>query len=119
PRGGCRSAALVHRGVENAHAPGQIGGRDSIRVDERSVWNWVREILHAVLADALGELEGCLLLLGTALAAHEPRWFQVLTRADGLLERRGVCVHRRPVRYLIDGELARRVRVRELGDAVV
>ena len=51
-------------------------------------------------------------------AAHEPRWLQVLARADGLLERRGVRVQRRAVRYPIDGERARRVRVREVADAV-
>src|SRR5262249_24362333 len=65
-----------------------------------------------------GELEGIRLLLGAPLVAREPRWLQVLTRADGLLERRAVRVQRRAVRYPIDGELARRVRVRELPDAV-
>ena len=59
-----------------------------------------------------------LLLLGAPLAAREPRWLQVLARADGLLERRGARVQRRAVRYRIDGELARRVRVRELADTV-
>ena len=62
-----------------------------------------------------GELEGPRLLRGAPLAAREPRRLQVLARAHGLLERRGARVQRRAVRYLIDGELARRARVRELG----
>src|SRR5207244_6995259 len=58
------------------------------------------------------------LLLGTPLAAHEPRWLQVLTRADGLLPRRGARVQLRAVYCPINGERARRVRVRERADAV-
>jgi len=46
-------------------------------------------------------------LLGTPLASREPRWLQVLTRADACLKRRAVRVHRRAVRYPIDGEIAR------------
>ncbi len=56
---------------------------------------------------------------GAPLVAREPRRLQVLARADGLLERRAVRVQRRAVRDPVDGQLARRVRVRELADAVV
>src|SRR5262249_12988062 len=111
-------AALLHRGVQSAHTTVPIGGWDSIRVDERRIWVGVREVLHAVVADALGELEGRLLLLGAPLVAREPRWLQVLTHADCLRARRAVRVQRRAVRYRIDCQLARRVRVRELPDAV-
>ena len=64
---------------------------------------------HPVVAHALGELEGRLLLLRGPLGAHEPRWLQVFARAEGLLERRGVRVEPRAVHDPVDGELARRV----------
>jgi hypothetical protein len=41
--------------------------------------------------------------------AHETRWLQVFTRADGLLGRCGARVQRRAVRDPIDGELAREI----------
>ena len=50
----------------------------------------IREVLHAVVADALGELERSLLLRGAPLAAREPRRLEVLARAEGLVERRAV-----------------------------
>ena len=37
--------------------PGRCRGWDSIRVDEGPIRGGVREVLHAVVADALGELE--------------------------------------------------------------
>src|SRR5205823_12300569 len=114
----CHIAALLHRGVETAHPPGLCGGWDAIRVDERPVWEGIREVLHPVLTDALGELEGRVLLLRAPLAAREVRWLQALTRADGLLERWAARVQRRAVRHRIDGELPRRARVRELADPV-
>ena len=55
---------------------------------------------------------------GAPLRAREPRWLQVLTRADGLLERRAVRVQRRAVRTPSMVEVARRVRVRERADPV-
>src|SRR5439155_19296515 len=67
---------------------------------------------------ALGELEAHRPLLGRHLAAREPRRLQLLARAHGLLERRAACVQRRAVRYGIDRQLARRVRVRERADTV-
>ena len=70
------------------------------------IFGGVREVLHAVLADALGELEARLLLLRTRLF-HEARWLQTLARADGLLPLRGARIHRRPSLYAID-DLARR-----------
>ena len=63
-------------------------------------------------------LRARLLLLGAPLAAREPRWLQVLARADGLLERRAARVQRRAVHHPVDGQLARRVRVRERADPV-
>lgn len=47
----------------------------------------VREVVDAVFADALGEPERCLLLLGTPLTAREPGWLQGLARTECLLER--------------------------------
>ena len=47
-------AALLHRGIENGHTIGLIGGWDLVRVDERLAVDGVREVLHAVVADALG-----------------------------------------------------------------
>src|SRR5207248_3888218 len=92
------AGALMNRGVEDVHAAASCGGWDSIRVDERRVWGGVGEVLHAVVADALGELEGRLLLLGSPVLAREPRWLQVLARAAGLRERGAARVHPRPVR---------------------
>src|SRR4029079_2538208 len=71
----------------------------------------VRKVLHAVLAYALGEREALLLLLGAPLCTQSARWLQVLARVDGPLEHRGA--HTDPI-----DELARRVRVREVADAV-
>src|SRR5439155_16192834 len=95
---GCVLAALPHRGVENGYATVRCGGWDPIRVNEGRIWRRIWEVLHTVVADALGELEGRRLLLGAPLVAREPRWLQVLARAEGLLEHRGVRVHRRAVR---------------------
>src|SRR5690349_5381935 len=108
PRDACirgETAALLHRGVENVHTILRCGGWDSIRIDHGPIWVGVREVLHAVVADALGELESRFLLLGTPLASRESCRLQVLTRADGLLERRGVRVQRRAVRYIFDGKI--------------
>src|ERR1700704_2460942 len=69
-------AAFLHRRVDRCNA---IPGWDSIRVDEGPIWGGVREVLHAVVADALGELEGRLLLLGAPLVAPEPPGLQVLS----------------------------------------
>src|SRR4029077_9976971 len=88
------TAALLHRGVKQAHTTVRSGGWDSIRIDQRPIWGGVRKVRHAVVAYALGKLQGRLLLLGTPLGAHEPWRLQVLTRADGLLERRGVRIQR-------------------------
>src|SRR4029077_8783621 len=112
------TAALLHRGVKQAHTTVRSGGWDSIRIDQRPIWGGVRKVRHAVVAYALGKLQGRLLLLGTPLGAHEPWRLQVLTRADGLLERRGVRIQRRAVYHPIDGERAGRVRVGELADPV-
>src|SRR5204863_7037018 len=114
-------ATLLDRFLETRNARGTpaCGGWDLRRVDEGPVRGGVREVPDAVDAHALGELEGGLLLRGAPLVAHEPRWLQVFTRAEGLLERRAARVQRRAVRDRIDGELARRGRVRELAGAVV
>src|SRR4029453_19076265 len=116
-RGGIR-AALLHGGVEKGHTSLRVGRWDSSRVDEGLIWAGVREVLHAVVADALSEREGRLLLLGSPAVPGEPRWLQVPARSEGLLERRGARVPRRAVRHRIDGQLARRVRVRERADTV-
>src|SRR5579864_9712457 len=119
PRCRREAAALLHRSVENRPASVRSGGRDLIRVDEWRIWGGVWEVLHAVVAHALGELERRLLLLRGPGHAHEPGRLEVFTRGQRLLECRAVRVHRRAVCYLIDGERARRVRIRELADAVV
>src|SRR4029450_7688133 len=113
-------AARIRRGPEprNAQRTPACGGWDSIGVDEGPIWGGVGEVLDAVVAHAPGEVEGHLLLLGTPLVAREPRWLEVLTCAVGLLERRAARVHRRSVRYPIDGQRARRVGVRERADPV-
>src|SRR5262249_11849771 len=110
--------ARLRRGVENAHTTGRIRGWDSTRVDEGVTGAGIRKVLHAVVAYALSEPESGLLLLGTPLVACEPRRLQLLARAEGLLDRRGVRVHRRAVRHRFDGQRARRVRVRERADTV-
>src|SRR6476660_8598312 len=94
-------AALLHRRVQPRNTPSSRTARHSGGVDEGPIRGRIREVLHPVVADALGELEGRLLLLGTPLASGEPRWLQVLARADGLLERRSVRVQRRAIRDLI------------------
>src|SRR4029453_18788831 len=85
PRCFCRDiaqeiAARVHRGVENARTIRRCGGWDSSPVDDGRAIDGVRKVLHAVLADAVGELEGGRLLHGVP----HFRWLQVLARADGL-----------------------------------
>src|SRR4029453_13647143 len=111
-------AARPHRSVENAQPTRRSGGWDSTRVNEGIVSGGIRKVLHAVLAYALGELEGSVLLLGAPLVAREPRRLQIPAGAECLLERRGARVHRRAVRHRIDGQRARRVRVRERADTV-
>src|SRR5207302_10850505 len=91
-----KMAALVHRGVENGHATRPIGGRDSSRIDEGLTVDRVRKVLHAVLADALGELDGRRLLGGAQLCATRARWLQGLTRGAGLLPHRGA--HTDPIK---------------------
>ena len=59
-----------------------------------------------------------LICSGRRLGAREAGRLQVLARVDGLLPRRAVRVHRRAVHHPVDGQLARRVRVRERADAV-
>ena len=92
--------------------PGLFDGWDASRVDEGLTIGGVRKVLHAVLAHALGEPEGCRLLLRASLChsrrpvAPEP------------------CTRRRPSSTLrgsrrSQDEVALRVRVREVGDAVV
>ena len=102
------AAAATDRGT-SASRRGECSSRrvaaaDGIRfVSTRGLtMDGVRKVRHAVRADALGELEGRRLLLGAPLAAHEPRWLQVLARADGLLPRRGARVQRRAVRDPIE-----------------
>src|SRR4030095_7587237 len=113
-------AARIRRGPEprNAQRTPACGVWDSIGVDEGPIWGGVGEVLDAVVAHALGEFEGHLLLLGTPLVARETRRLPVLTCAVGLLERRAARVHRRSVRYPIDGPRARRDRARERAHAV-
>src|SRR5439155_25944733 len=104
--------SLVHRGVEDAHTARRIRGRDASRIDEGLTVDGVRKVLHAVLADALGELEGRRLLRGSQLCAQRARWLQGFARGAGLLPHRGA--HTDPIRR----ELARRVRVWKVADAV-
>src|SRR5439155_26009901 len=59
-----------------------------------------------------------LLLLGAPLVACEPRWLEILARAESLLERRRTRVHRGAVRYRVDGQRTRRVRVRKSANTV-
>src|SRR5439155_22859580 len=111
---GCQSqdgAALLRRGVEDGHATGLVGGWDLGRVDEGVAIDGVRKILHAVLANALGEPEGRRLLLRAPLSTQRARWLQVLARVDGLPPHRGGHIDPK-------GRLALRVRVWEVGDAV-
>src|SRR4029450_6604221 len=107
PRRRREVAALPHCSVENVHTTRHVGGWDSIRVDKGPIRGGVREVLHAVVAYALGELEARLPLLGRHLATREPRRLQIPTRAEGLLERRGAGVQRRAVRPRFDGQLTR------------
>ena len=119
-RAGEGVAALLHRGVEHAHAPGSRGGWDSIRVDEGR---------HpgSGPGSPSRRCRGCTgRTRGPPAAARALRLWPVnpagsrsLHALDGLLERRGARVQRRAVRHRIDRQLARRVRVRELADAVV
>ena len=69
--------------------PGPVGGWDLGRVDEGLTVDGVGEVLHAVVAHALGEPEGGRLLLRAPLSAQRARWLQVLARVDGLLPHRG------------------------------
>ena len=91
--------------------PRLVGGRDLVRVDEGLAVDGVREVLHAVVADALGEPEARRLLLGGPLRGQRARWLQVLAGGGGLLPHRGG--HADPVL-----EVVLRVRVREVADAV-
>src|SRR6185437_16681367 len=100
--------------MEDAHPTGPVGRRDAIGVDQGLAVDGVRKVLYAVLANALGELEGPRLLRGAPLPAGEPRRFQGLARAEGPGERWSARVHRRAVRHGIDGEPAGGARVREL-----
>src|SRR4051812_14989715 len=86
--------AGLHRGVEEAHPFRGCGGWDPGRVDDRCVGVGVREVLHAVVADALRELERRRLLLWGPLLTREPGWLHVLARGRGLLELFAVRVHR-------------------------
>src|SRR3954454_14490741 len=113
-------AALVHRGVENAHSTCRVGGWDSIRIDERLAGGGIRKVRHSVLPDALGECEGGVLLIGGPVsAARESRRLQVLAGGGGPLPLRAVRVQRGAVQHPIDRQVARRIRVRELADAVL
>src|SRR4029450_13462689 len=60
-------AAPIRRGPEprNAQRTPACGGWDSTGVDEGPIGGGVGEVLDAVVAHALGEFEGHLLLLGT------------------------------------------------------
>src|SRR5262249_48209634 len=113
-------AARIRRGPEprNAQRTPACGGWESVGVGEGPIGRGGGGGPYAGGRQAQGGFEGHLLLLGTPLVAREPRWLQVLTCAAGLLERRAARVHRRSVRYPIDGQLARRVRVRERADPV-
>src|SRR4051812_30182426 len=77
-------AALVHCGVENGHTTGLVAGWDLVRVDDGLAVDGVREVLHAVVANALGEPRGHRLLLGSPLCAQSARWLQGFARVDGL-----------------------------------
>src|SRR5690349_61751 len=99
-------ALLLRRPESRNTQTSRIAGHSS-RVDDRPIRVGVREVLHAVVAEATGELEGALLLLGAPLVAHEARWLQVLARPDGLLPRRAARVQLRAVDDAIDGEGAR------------
>src|SRR5919201_2301181 len=104
-------AALAHCGIENGHAARFVRGWDLVRVDEGLAVDGVREVLHPVVADALGEPEGRRLLLGAPLPGQCARWLQVLAGGGGLRpHRRG---HADPVL-----ELVLLVRVWEVADAM-
>src|SRR4029453_16698395 len=110
---GPKFTALAHRGVEDGHTLRRVGGWDSSRVDEGLAIDGVRKVLHAVLSDALSELEGRRQLLGALVCAKRARWLQLLTGAEGLCPHRGA--HTDPK----GGKLARRLRVREIGVSVL
>src|SRR5439155_13136915 len=93
-------------------------GGNAIRVYKRVSLGRVRNVPHAVIADALSERESSLLLLGTSLVAREPRRLQVLARAERVLERPRARIQRRAVRYRVDGQRTRRVGVRKRADTV-
>src|SRR4051794_21802450 len=112
PRGRSQQvAALVRRGVENAHATGAVGGRDLIRVDEGLTIGGIWKVGHAVRANALGEPQRRRLLLGAALCAQRSRWLQRLAGVDGAREHPGTHID-------AEVEVARRIRIREVRDAV-
>src|SRR5438445_486294 len=71
----------------------------------------VELVPYAVLAHAVGELQARRLLLGRSPGAQRARRLQGLARADGPLPHRGAHVD-------AEDELALRVGVREVGDAV-
>src|SRR5438105_1148941 len=115
---GCVLAAPVHRRVEDRHATRLVGRRDTIRVDEGLRDARIREVAHAVVANALRELESSLLLLGRPLVPREPRRLEILAPAERVLERRRVRIHRRAVRDGVDRQCAGCVWVREGAYAV-
>src|ERR1700680_1560299 len=90
PRRRRKAVALLHRSVETRHASVRSGRWDLIRIDEWRIRSGVWEVLHAVVAHALGELEGRRLLLRAPGLAHEPCGLQVFTRGQRLLECRAV-----------------------------
>src|SRR5258708_27920060 len=63
PRRRRKTAALLHRSVENRPASVRSGRWDLIRVDEGPIWGGVWEVVHAVVAHALGRLHHPLPLL--------------------------------------------------------
>jgi hypothetical protein len=69
---GCVLAAPVHRRVEDRHPTRLVGRRDTIRVDEGLRDAGIGEVAHAVVANAPGELERSLLLLGRPLVSVNP-----------------------------------------------
>src|SRR4051794_18717026 len=70
-------AAFLPGGVESVQATGRVGRRDPVRVDQGTVRAGVREVVDAVVAHALGELQGRLLLRRAPLVAGEPGRLQL------------------------------------------
>ena len=120
PACGGVTAALLHRGVENAHTTRRCRGWDSIRVDERPISGWGRGSPARRCRGCTGRTRGA---PSSARASPcvpvNPGGSRSLHALMACFERRGARVHRRAVRYPVDGQLARRVRVRERADTVV